>query len=437
MKNFKIKLFILIAIFSCEPFDAEKDKELSSQLYDEGYEDIVQLETKNENIDLINPNDTSFQIGGDSIIITNSKRNPIPPFLWFVNIASPRFKGETLQANTVFIYKDYAFIGFNTKGSSYLGAIMTLDLKNVINPKIVQVLTISNGDINSIYYQNGNLYVGGATNAFSDPAFVMTAKMSSDMKMSDLKFFNYPSFGVTDFTRRGKDFIASVGEEGGGFVQTNFDNVENINLIKQNNARAVVSNSNNVFLLTAYSARIHWYQKSNFSLVRQSDFFKGAEQIDAKSTLELEKNILVAAVGEGGTRFFDTKGNKFEDIGAIPQIDFTSKGLPLLKSTSNAATAEASFVFTSSGESGVHCYYFMDNKLNVIDVSSIDKKSFYVYSGYLSFGAGISVNHVKYKNKYLIVASGLGGVQILRFIPPTSFLPSGDISYDDLDDYDD
>ena len=424
-------------MIACEPFDAENDAELSSELYNEGYEEIVQLETKNENMDLLSPSDTVIQIGGDSIIIQKNKKAPLPPFLWFANIASPQFKGNTLQANSVFIYKDYAFIGFNTKGESFLGAIMTIDLKNILKPKIVQVLTITNGDINNIYYHDKTLYVGGASNAFSEPAFVMTATMSNEMKMSNIKFFNYPSFGVTDFTRKSKDFIASVGEEGGGYVQTDFEDLSDINFIKQNNARAVVSNRKKLFLLTAYPARIHWYQKSNYSLIRQSDFFLGAEQKDAKSTLELEKNILVSAVGEGGTRFFSIKNNKFEDLGAIPQIDFTKSGLPLNKSTTNAATAEGSFVFTSSGESGIHCYYFVDKKLNAIDVSKISKSSFYVYSGYLSFGAGISVNHVKYKNKYLIIASGLGGVQILRFLPSSVYLPSGDISYDDLDDYDD
>jgi hypothetical protein len=76
----------------------------------------------------------------------------------------------------------------------------------------------------------------------------------------------------------------------------------------------------------------------------------------------------------------------------------------------NAAAIDEDLIFISNGEAGV--YVAQGSKFFTATGSETQQQI--TMLGRLGFGKRESVNHVAYRDKYLIVAAGLGGVKIVQ-----------------------
>ena len=98
----------------------------------------------------------------------------------------------------------------------------------------------------------------------------------------------------------------------------------------------------------------------------------------------------------------------------------TVSGVPAAQSVTNAASAAGALLFTANGEAGVRVYRVLgkknNNKCELVELPLL---------GSLNFGAHLSANDVT----YLYVATGLGGLEIIRVDGVTS-------EKDDSDEFD-
>jgi hypothetical protein len=86
-------------------------------------------------------------------------------------------------------------------------------------------------------------------------------------------------------------------------------------------------------------------------------------------------------------------------------------GLPRDVVVTNAVSAEGDLLFISNGEAGVYVAQVINT---TFDQDWGETRHTINVLGKLQFGPMESVNHVAYQDGLLIVASGLGGLKVVR-----------------------
>ncbi|MGB3097064.1 MAG: hypothetical protein WBB46_10090, partial [Candidatus Deferrimicrobiaceae bacterium] len=98
-------------------------------------------------------------------------------------------------------------------------------------------------------------------------------------------------------------------------------------------------------------------------------------------------------------------------LGYVSLPDNNVLGLPRDVVVTNAVSAEGDLLFISNGEAGVYVAQVLNT---TFDQDWGDTPRTIEVLGKLRFSNLQSVNHVAYKDGLLIVASGLGGLKVVR-----------------------
>jgi hypothetical protein len=136
--------------------------------------------------------------------------------------------------------------------------------------------------------------------------------------------------------------------------------------------------------------------------------FTGADIAESKSTLELAGGKAFIAAGTGGVQVLSTSTGAV--VGSVPRPDPALLGLAPEVVVTNAVALDDDLLFISNGEAGV---YVARGSRNFRDTGSETRQQITML-GRLQFGADESVNHVAFKDGYLIIAAGLGGLKIVQ-----------------------
>ena len=85
-------------------------------------------------------------------------------------------------------------------------------------------------------------------------------------------------------------------------------------------------------------------------------------------------------------------------------------GLDPSETVTNAVAVHGSLAFVSNGEAGVYVARMPGDAATTPD----DEPLSFEVLGHLEFGVDESVNHGEFHGKYLILASGTGGLKVVR-----------------------
>lgn len=349
-----------------------------------------------------------------------------------------RLGNDTLQASSIHISKGHSknkriYISYATRGEKFLGAVQILEVKkkyarldnfffdknNVphfdpqLVPEVIQTVVFRNFDINTIYENDNKLFLGGGTDdaEFKTPAVLEIIEMNNGQISKNPTTFriDLPSYTVTSVIDVGDKVYAATGDRAGGIIE--LPSVKNLKkknithfqelpyrLYDLDDVRDLAFDKKNIYAVKGTDAGLWILDRKDSRSIGKLIALTGATIPESKSTIELTRNSIILALGDGGTQIIDKKTLHTKII--IPQAQHYKNDLNL--SVTNAASGHSKELYVADGESGARVFRYDPEKKSFNQISKI------------TFGDGKSVNEIKYFNGFLIMANGLDGVKIAR-----------------------
>lgn len=329
----------------------------------------------------------------------------------------PVVEGEVVQATSVSIKGDHGVVSYNMRGAPRLGAIDWI--KGLANdkPRLTASATFNDSDVSALVVDGNNIYAAMATNApeFPFPSVLERMQIQGDsLTLSGNERVGLTSFVATSVMENGNTIYATSGNTGGVFAFDQTD-MSQLGEFPLSDARWVALDNEGRRIVVAQGGQpegqISVFEEDAFpngSMNLLNTFpFPGANVPESKTTVEIAGGKAFIAAGPEGVQVvcLDTG----DVIGNVPRPDPASLGLSPDVVVTNAVTVDDDLMFISNGEAGVYVATgardFREDNCDPQDITMLGK---------LRFDDLQSANHVAYKNRYLLVAAGLGGVKVVR-----------------------
>jgi len=321
-------------------------------------------------------------------------------------IAPPPLEGVNLQANEVIIKGNKAYIGYNVQGETFAGAIDVIDISQAKKPKLISSAVFNDTDVNGLAMHDKELYLAAATSnaSYTSPAIFQRILLSGGKLSNDYLPVDLPSFAGTDVNVSAKYVYVTSGAQAGYVTVLNSSDYSLHNSVAVDDARGVAVDNQDVAIVAGTNARLFLFD-NNAGVLSQEYSLAGATIAYSKSTVEIIRSKAILGLGDGGTQVVCLADGKVLAQIKQPVLD----GLDSQATVTNAVTAYKRSLFMANGETGVY--------MAVADSNFSDKdceENTLQVVGKLQLGASTSVNHITYRNDMLFVASGLGGLKIIK-----------------------
>ncbi|MCH8144970.1 MAG: hypothetical protein IIA55_09650, partial [Gemmatimonadetes bacterium] len=327
-------------------------------------------------------------------------------------VSPPTVDGQVVQATAIAMRGDRATVSYNMRGPQYLGAIDVFNISNKSRPKLRSEALFNDTDINSVAIDGGNVYIAAATGdpAYAYPAVLEVIKLrTGKLVLEGNQRTPLTSFAATSVVIPTSTIYATSGNTG-ALTALDQGTLALTGSIDLHDARWVDVAGGKVVVLQGTPGQISVYDEQTLQLLGQYAF-TGADIPESKSTVEVVGGKAFIAAGTGGVQILSV--NTGAVVGTVPLPDAAALGLDPSVVVTNAVTVDDDLLFISNGEAGV----YVAQASQPFDQTGSEQQQQITLLGRLQFADLQSVNHVAFKNNYLIIASGLGGlktVEILR-----------------------
>ena len=333
------------------------------------------------------------------------------PMSLLAEVNPPVYEGKTLTATHVDVKDNYIYVSYNTAGETYLGAIDVIDITEPNNPKLVVQAILPNTDISTVVYDNGNLYIAGATSVDANknietPAFVARMPLKSGLLTTDYTNIPLLSYVGTGVAVAPNEYFSVSGNNG---VLAKID--KTTNTIKATipiaDLRALGYINNKVVVLSGTEG-VKIYNADTMSLI--SSFKTGTDVAEAKRTIDFQGDNILVAQGYSGLTVYNATGGLVQNL-ALPT---SISGVNSADIVTNAVSVNGDYAYAANGAAGIAVY--QKQTLNLVSLGSIS--------------LGGSANYVKSVGDYIFVANGSGGLKIVKKVTVST------INCDDYKKYD-
>lgn len=443
---------LLMVIFGCT----------TSPIYDVNDDNFAVINNEawlyNNNVDASGEELTSIKAWGSFSVSFDKKI-----FLMYkvAHIKSPTLDGQTLQATDVAIAGNgsmsYAYVTYAMAGDEFYGGTDILQLKRDYFPKIKSRLLTKKEDVNSVTYDisTNKLFLGlhvdpdvynlDTGNGYHG-AYLRSVELNSNykIKVSGGELVTnevaLQSYAANDAAIMDDKVIVPVGAIGGGveirstsdITDTNVANfISTLNNDDLDDTRAVAvyyNSSGDVdgFLVyqgpdnatpTLYKCDINGNYIGSLPITNPVPV-----TTESKSTIEVHDNVAFVATSDGGVHVIDI--DNMSELFIIANPDPDDYGLASDKVTANAVTvgklegsSDTSVIFIANGEYGVRAFeldFDIDNGDVASQLNGYNPNDNYL--GNVHLGDGNSANSVLYRNGYLFVGTGTGGLNVLYVV---------------------
>lgn len=305
--------------------------------------------------------------------------------------------GKTLQASHVTVNGNYAYVSYITRGDVYSGAIDVIDVSDPYKPKLVTSALIPNTDITSLTYSNGNLIIGAAKDVDKDPllgsnpAVVFNMPLSSGLLTDKLTTNYLESRVTTDVAANTSNYFAVTGDNGSLFkISTSTKAVTGKTAMAD--LRSIALTSDKVVILSGTKG-VNIYNQTTLAL--QKSFTTSTDVSGAKRTMDIDGTKLLVSEGPNGLGVYDINtGSKLQTIAISAAGE---------DNVTNAVSVNDGYAFLANGALGLNVYQPGTQ-----------------YSLLGSVGITGSSNYVKSSGNYIYVASGTGGLKIIKMEKPNT-----------------
>ena len=323
-------------------------------------------------------------------------------------VAPPTAAGQTLQATSVTMLGSLAVVSYNMRGAAYLGAIDVFEISKEHKPTLKSQAIFLNTDVNAVSTDVVNVFAAEATSdaSFTAPGvFELVTLSGSNLVLPGNQRFALSSFAGTSSAFAGNRVYATSGDAGSLFAY----DVPSYTLtaFSLHDARWVAVGNGKVVVVQGTPGQIAVYNESNLSAVGTFPF-TGADVAESKSTVEVVGGKAFIAAGTGGVQVLSASTGSV--VGSIARPDAAALGLDPSVVVTNAASVDQDLVFISNGEAGV----YVAQGSQAFSSTGSETTQTLTMLGRLGFGNLQSVNHVAYRDGYLFIAAGLGGLKIVK-----------------------
>ena len=357
--------------------------------------------TLNQRLDLTNSGVISIENGslaGKSAETTNTSF----PLVQIAEVKPPvDANGRTLQASHVTVNGNYAYVSYIMRGDAYSGAIDVIDVSDPYKPKLVTSALIPSTDITSLTFSGSNLIIGAAKDVDKDtqlagnPAIVFNMELSSGLLTDKLKTNYLESRVTTDVAANASNYFAVTGDNGSLF-KVNSSTKVIAGKAAMADLRSIALTSDKVVTLSGTKG-VNIYNQSTLAL--QKSFTTSNDVSGAKRTMDIDGTKLFVSEGPNGLGVYDiNSGSKLQTIG------ITTAGED---NVTNAVSINDGYAFVANGALGLNVYQSA-TQLNLLG----------------SVGIAGSSNYVKSSGNYIYVASGTGGLKIIKMEKPNTTFAS-------------
>ncbi len=318
------------------------------------------------------------------------------PLILVSQVPGPEYQGQRLRATHVDIDGDFAYVGYNLEGDRYLGAVEIFDISDAYKPRIVSQAIFTDAEVSSLQYSSGTLYLAMAVDVdgaqgVSSPANLATVAVSGGNFSSGFRFTSIPGHVATDVARTQNSTAITSGSNG---ILGLIDNSGNLsNQLELQDLRSVAFGNNRLAVLSG----------TNGATILNPDNLSTTASIplapatpESKRTIAIHDNRVYIAEGADGAGIYRLDNGA--ELAKLP-IPINPADTDPGDVVTNAVSVDNSLLFMANGAAGV----------SISDVSTIeDIKSF----GILDLDG--SSNFVRNEENFVFVATGTGGLQILK-----------------------
>ncbi|UZD21864.1 hypothetical protein PBT90_00125 [Algoriphagus halophytocola] len=386
-KHLLIGLAAAIALYSCNgDTDPINDSSIILNSDSESLSARVKLDNAGV-ISVVDPNAPAGRIQEEASNL---------PLILVSQVDAPEFDGKTLKATHVDIDGNYAYVSYNTEGSEYLGAVDIFDITNIYSPVITEQAIFTDTDISALEYKNGTLYLAAAVNIdentdVTSPANLITVSVANGRFTSDFSYTSMPGFVATDVANTNTNTAVTSGNAGiiGLFDATQTPG----NSTEMEDLRAVAFGNDRLAVLSGATG-VHILDPNSLSEVVTIPL--ASDVAGAKRTLDIDNGNLYVSEGANGAGIYKMNDGTLVQKLAIPiRPDDVEPG----DIVTNAVSVDQNLLFMANGAAGISISDVSDlGAIKVFGVLDLDGSS----------------NFVRNEEEFVFVATGFGGLQILK-----------------------
>ena len=332
-------------------------------------------------------------------------------------VAAPEVNGITLQATHVVVRGKSAFVSYNVQGAERAGGVDVLDVTNLDEVTLTSEALFSDTDVGALDLHDQRLFLATSTSdeAFDSPAVLEAIQMDRGMLTEETVRIDLPSFAGTGVVAHGNSVFVTSGTGGpgvGGLSAFSLNSLELSFFAEFLDARAVDIHGSEVVAMRGTPGEIRILDANSGELERV--FPSGGANIpESKSTVQVARGLIFYAAGDEGLRVVDFKRGNIVAGLPVPDIE----GVDPADAVTNAASIHGNLVFLANGGAGL----FVARASKDLDdedetESGNGKRDAFGIAllGRVEFPDGESVNFVGGRGNLLFVATGRGGLKIIK-----------------------
>lgn len=337
----------------------------------------VRMQSRNTVLDIIN---ASGRVERDFELVLEKELVP------------PEIDGQSLQATTVTEESDKIFVSYNYAGAIFLGGV------DYINPNLklkAQVL-FTDAEVHAVSADDDYVYAAGASGIDDVPAYIERIRLKGDgfslEENSKASLGSYAANSVLVANESSDLFVTTgnSGENGGGIYKLD-ESLSTMAYAALHDARWVAEAGDYIYVAQGTPGNVTVY---NQDLEEINAFpFEGANETEAKTTIDIADDRIFIAGGSEGVQVHELASGTY-----LYTINFEETN-----TVSNAVSAGDGLVFISNGLGVYVASYNQDDMNEEPQVL-----------GMIQFDDELSANHVLYRSGRMYVASGLGGVKMIK-----------------------
>jgi hypothetical protein len=347
----------------------------------------------------------------DSVTVTQLSKAAQPAAFRLklvAEIAPPVVKGERLQATSVTLKSNFAYVSYNMRGSVYLGGVDVVQVKGASNATLRSSAHFADTDVSSAYYDGNAVYLAAASGdpSADAPAYAEVVRTDGSSKFNLLNRARQvlTSYVATSVYASAGVVYVTTGNTGGLYRLNHSSQLSVAGFQELDDARWVDVEGSYCVVAQGTPGRLAVLDRVTLAPIRTITF-QGANIPESKSTVRLIGGKALVAAGDGGVKLIDLASGVL--VGSIPRP--VVPGLDPSVTVTNAVDAAERYVYISNGEAGIYVAEASEN----LEDNTGSRPITLTVLGKLQFASLQSANHVAYDGSVLLVASGLGGTKVV------------------------
>lgn len=355
-------------------------------------------EKQNRRIEMINE---SLSLVGPSPKKLDPKNADLKSFFHLASVSAPESASrERPQATGFDSYKDYVYVVYNTAGEKLLGGFDVLDVSNPKSPKIVFSSIYEDAEFADVAVDGKHAYAIGAN---ADGAFLRVFSIDKKSMGKIVDEISFDGFYATSIQLDKKDIYVSVGSRSGIYklslssLGSKAPEIKLDGFYELENAVHTLVNKENVYALGGRSS-LSVYELNEKEIIERKEITKVSPEAPIRGFLK--SGLLYLNPNESGLYVYRTNDRE-KEMSLVSHIE--------VEGTGNGLFVEDDYAYLAQGDAGVQVYTLSESN----EPRRVGKFDFKNDPG--------STNAVKYveskKCKYLFIADGRGGFQIVQMGP--------------------